>query len=840
MLDCISNEEEGTVKALKGSRHNLQDKDVIILKEVVGMAGINGTKHTVKVINPETFKIGNTKQFSPYERNGVARLVKQTITQKHVPMREAIEKDPPYDKSLIEMDSDKIKMVPFIHNTLRAIDKFIILNNRSPKPWNVEDNAIIIKYVSDLMKVEDNTLIEIMASTYTGTFNPLASFVGGLVAQEAVKGMTQKYTPINQLMYYNSLEIAPKIVSKDTIQTERLLEDSDRYSRLRTCIGNTLLTKLQQSKIFVVGMGAIGCELLKNYSMCGIGTGKGGQIITTDPDVIETSNLNRQFLFREKHLRKPKSVTAAAVACTMNPELKGHITARLDKLCDDTMHIYSDKFYSELNAVTNALDNVEARRFIDMRCVANRTPLIESGTLGPKGHVQVVIPMKTESYRTGNDPQENVEIPHCTLKMFPEETLHCVEWARDKFGRLFTQNPESLTLALDKMSAVSSQEIKAAKDAIRMLKKKPENFSDCIAWARMKFQLYFVNNIKQLMYVYPLTAKTKDGRLFWTLPKRPPKELKFDPKNAVHASFIMSAACLRAKIFGITIPENPRSDEFKNACADKAALIKLSEYIPNESKASTISKQVEKVGEDSKETEEPQLDGEALLKELQQIVGSLKEYKKGAIIAKPEQFEKDFDANFHIDFIYAMANCRAQNYSLEEMSWINVKIKAGRIVAALATTTAVIAGLQTIELVKLIKSLTVAEHRNVFVNLALPLCQMSEPGIAPVTQLKEGLKVTLWDRWEVKAETLGDLLKILEQTYGLKPKDVMVGPIPVYLAAIMDKAEKKDEKEQLLKTKIKEVCDSQEGYIDMNVTFLKPGDDKKMLDNVPPVRVMLI
>ena len=57
----------------------------------------------------------------------------------------------------------------------------------------------------------------------------------------------------------------------------------------------------------MVGAGAIGCELLKNYAMLGIGTGKHGKIILTDPDIIENSNLNRQFLFREKHLRKPKS-----------------------------------------------------------------------------------------------------------------------------------------------------------------------------------------------------------------------------------------------------------------------------------------------------------------------------------------------------------------------------------------------------------------------------------------------------------------------------------------------------------------------------------------------------
>jgi len=62
----------------------------------------------------------------------------------------------------------------------------------------------------------------------------------------------------------------------------------------------------------MIGAGAIGCELLKNYAMLGLGIS--GEISLTDPDVIEVSNLNRQFLFREKHLRKPKSQTASAAA----------------------------------------------------------------------------------------------------------------------------------------------------------------------------------------------------------------------------------------------------------------------------------------------------------------------------------------------------------------------------------------------------------------------------------------------------------------------------------------------------------------------------------------------
>ena len=84
----------------------------------------------------------------------------------------------------------------------------------------------------------------------------------------------------------------------------------------------------------MVGVGALGCELLKNFGMLGLGTGDEhlstnlvkGLITITDPDSIELSNLSRQFLFREKHIGMPKSLTAGAAAQQMNYKMQGHIS----------------------------------------------------------------------------------------------------------------------------------------------------------------------------------------------------------------------------------------------------------------------------------------------------------------------------------------------------------------------------------------------------------------------------------------------------------------------------------------------------------------------------------
>jgi len=67
--------------------------------------------------------------------------------------------------------------------------------------------------------------------------------------------------------------------------------------------------------------------------------------------------------------------------------MNGHIVALLEKVCPTTSNYFNDHFWSKLNVVTNALDNIEARLYIDSRCVSNAIPLVESGTLGPKGHV---------------------------------------------------------------------------------------------------------------------------------------------------------------------------------------------------------------------------------------------------------------------------------------------------------------------------------------------------------------------------------------------------------------------------------------------------------------------
>lgn len=57
-------------------------------------------------------------------------------------------------------------------------------------------------------------------------------------------------------------------------------------------------SQVENLKYFLVGAGAIGCEMLKNWALMGLGAGDSGSVVVTDMDTIEKSNLSRQFLFR--------------------------------------------------------------------------------------------------------------------------------------------------------------------------------------------------------------------------------------------------------------------------------------------------------------------------------------------------------------------------------------------------------------------------------------------------------------------------------------------------------------------------------------------------------------
>lgn len=212
------------VTLIQGATHGLQDGDVIELSEVKGMCStengeeqidttkgatqsdsVNGTRFKVlKVITTRTFLIDcDMGKYTKFERDGLVRQIKMPVVHEFKPLKTLFEvgEDSTLDWGFFQ---DFNKMLAF-----RVTAMFFKLSTKGNLNFVAIADEVASKFEGDEAK-EARRIVSIIEETRRFSFAPICAFIGGVVAQEVVKGITQKFTPIKQEFHFDCMELYKK------------------------------------------------------------------------------------------------------------------------------------------------------------------------------------------------------------------------------------------------------------------------------------------------------------------------------------------------------------------------------------------------------------------------------------------------------------------------------------------------------------------------------------------------------------------------------------------------------------------------------------------------------
>jgi len=157
----------------------------------------------------------------------------------------------------------------------------------------------------------------------------------------------------------------------------------NRYSRqmLLPEIGSSGQKKIAKCRAVVIGCGALGTYALGFLTRAGV-----GQIVVVDRDIVELSNLQRQTLFSEKDVGRPKAKAAEEALRGVNSDIE------IWGVVADVSYANVEKLIKNATLVLDATDNMDTRFLVNDACVKNGIPWVYAGAVGTTGMVMPIVP----------------------------------------------------------------------------------------------------------------------------------------------------------------------------------------------------------------------------------------------------------------------------------------------------------------------------------------------------------------------------------------------------------------------------------------------------------------
>ena len=741
---------EETIIQLENSLEGFPDiveDDYIKLRDINGIKELNADKiyKVIKIESLSEYKIDiNSSNFSDYTNGGFLQVISLPSKMRFKSFEQDL-LDPMQNKEIDFLNISYIGRSDIVHSLIISLyNRNYENNNAKGKRSYIIDEDILPKLTDKHFQKEifeqaknifnasknekknwiqlediydetsepkefDEEMAKNLCLYLKSEIPPITSFLGGVVAQEAIK-ITGRFKPFDQWF-----EFEFNFLSRKRDNSLEKIENT-RYIEQAQIFGQEVQNKLSSLNIFLIGVGAIGCEYLKNFAMMGIST-KPGTLTITDYDKIEISNLNRQFLFRENDIGKYKSEVAFNYIKEMNNST--NIITHKNFVGPETENIFTDQFWDDQDIIFNAVDNVKARFYINDKVTFHQKYHFDAGTLGENSSCGFFIKNLSSTYREQNNDKkeedDNLTRDNgmCTVHSFPTCIKHCIEWARNEYEYLFNGFIRELNQIL-KGDVLLFYKLLTKKMFPFYKKLKIKEINDILNIYASKSYIkaieysyeYFINkynyDIKNILKENPENSKDKEGKFFYTGSRHVPLALNFNTDKDIDnliINYIKSFANLIFDCFGLNKNEfekNLKDEEIKQIC--------LNFNLPNYEGINTKS-----IVSEIKYNKEYCQNFVQSIHEKLKMELSLNSLEN--INFKEITFEKDNTNKNQFNFIYSCTNLRAMNFQIPQQDYIRIKNISSNIVPSIVTSNAVITGLVSMQ-IYLLASLMVEKEKN--------------------------------------------------------------------------------------------------------------------------------
>ena len=658
-------------------------------------------KKTFKIEQKDgnNFFIRNNLNYSDYKSGGYIEEIIKPKNMRYESFEKTLEN--PFNNDYDYVNHQK----KFIFLVFMALMEFYNKNKRLTflqDKKDFEEIKLLTRQIYDDLKrnnskifeeddiVFNENIIKNISFSSSAEIPSMTSLIGGIVCQEIIKS-TGKFRPINQWKILDFLQFSS---NNDIEMNNNINKAKTKYDEIISVFGEKVVEKVQNLIILLCGAGALGCELLKNLALLGISN----SVMVIDDDNIEISNLNRQFLFQEKH----KGMSKASIACSSAKEINNDFKCNyyVKRISPENKNIFNKSYFLDVDFVLGAIDSQDGNYYLAKQCELFEKIFIKGATKGPEGKVESFIPNITCSYNDLEIEQEEEEkSPSCTRREFPGKIEDCLDNGRDLFDEYF------VTLIIDFVKIINGEttlkklEVENAINKFNILNKilyfikynsnlenNNKNINEnnlgkeLIKYGLEEFYKLFTMEIKDIFKKHPHNDN-EESIEFWKN-KRIPSELQFNIKDKLSLDLLFNFIKIFSKMLNIDFPLLKNKIAFKSKVETCLNEMTNDDYINNiitdpETLFETISKEIQDIK-----------NNHFLLEKIKDI--------------KPVNFEKDNLNLGHILFVHNFANLKAKSYRIPCCNKFYTLEYVGKIAPTTITSTAVVGGYMTLQMIRIV------------------------------------------------------------------------------------------------------------------------------------------